>query len=459
MMPQWSESVFTRWDDNQETDDFLGNHRQQRHLHHTTGRIGLEGRRRSRLLRTASSVSPPRQRFPHQLKRVSSWGHRLFGDDSDDDDAGENRHHHGDNDDELLGENNQNQDGHSELLNNACCDYYLDCYCNNNHTREGLPSFCFRRGGLPAICQCCYNKTLSSHAIFSSDPEVSPAEYIRDIWNKNGDTPPVPFEVAYNSWKKWVQLEQDKYKENLGRSTWAVTIHSNDSVIPTELFQIKRIMACIGWAIHGLIFEFIDGTTRTGFVNGVTSIHDMDAVKRRHPTKWIDVEEGDHVVAISGHNLARHCFLCHSLTLAMASGKTIEFASEHEPWRGDPFHFEIPHTALLLHVSFHRGKCIGLCAAESHYHLPITTSRVYNHLSKAHQMTYKMIQLCIQRMNSLQIGNGDKPLSHDLWSNILGYLRCSDLVDYQSSAVGRVNRLLELKQESNEKLVLTTQTA
>jgi hypothetical protein len=252
----------------------------------------------------------------------------------------------------------------------------------------------------------------------------------------------LPFQASYESWKKWAKLEQEEYTKHRGRSNRGVCIHRNDSVIATEFFQIKRIMACIGWAVHGLILELVDGTTRTGYVNGVSSIYDEEGVKRRHPTLWVDIEEGDYVVAISGYDLARNCFMCHSLTFEMASGRTIEFASKHEPWRGEPFRFELPEAALLHHISFSEGKCVGLSAAESHSHMPITAGRVMTHLSPAHQKTFQTIQLCFQRIDRTRMENKDKPLGRDLWSNILWeYLRCADLLDYMSSPLGRVKEI------------------
>eukprot|EP00539_Tryblionella_compressa_P008140 CAMPEP_0178761924 /NCGR_PEP_ID=MMETSP0744-20121128/16266_1 /TAXON_ID=913974 /ORGANISM="Nitzschia punctata, Strain CCMP561" /LENGTH=296 /DNA_ID=CAMNT_0020416563 /DNA_START=250 /DNA_END=1140 /DNA_ORIENTATION=+ len=269
--------------------------------------------------------------------------------------------------------------------------------------------------------------------------------------NPNG-----PFRLAYQCWKSWLDMEQDEYKKGLGCTQWN-THYEDIYVRPTkfpypELFMIKRVKACIGWAVHGLVLEFIDGVTRSGFVSDVSSIYDDEGIKRRRSTEWIDIAEGDYIVAIYGYNLARTCFLCHTLTLKMASGQIIEFASQHEPWKGEPFSFSVPETALVHHISFRDGKCAGITAAESVSHLPIKSSqRVENYLGEKYQETFDVIQLCMQRVDKDREKKGDKPLGRDLWSKILfEYLKCSDLLDAKSSTPCLLKEMQQMEAKEKE---------
>ena len=211
--------------------------------------------------------------------------------------------------------------------------------------------------------------------------------------------------------------------------------------ITPELLMLKRIKACIGWAIHGVVMEFIDGSTRGGYDCHVASLYDDEQIRKRQGTEWIDVAEGDYVVSVSGHHLARQCFLCHTLRFEMASGRVIEFASSHEPWKGGAFNYELPESALLQFVSFRNGKCIGVTATETRLHLPLrSTAHVHKHLpTSPHQDTFRTIQLCIQRYENNRVEAGERPLGRDMWSKVLyEYLKGSDLQSYEESTLGQL---------------------
>ena len=227
-------------------------------------------------------------------------------------------------------------------------------------------------------------------------------------------------------------------------------------IITPELLLLKRVKACIGWAVHGIVMEFIDGSTRAGFVNNAPSLYDDNHIRKRHGTNWVDIEEGDYVKAVSGFQLSRRCFLCHTLRLEMASGKIIEFASTHDPWKGEAFRHELPEAALLHYISFRAGKCIGVTAAESHLHLPLRSAKhVERHLHFQPLLAnFRTIQLCIQRLESNLVQAGERPLGRDIWSKILfEYLKGSDLQAYAESTLGQLKecqRLQNLEQNQQQ---------
>jgi hypothetical protein len=127
-------------------------------------------------------------------------------------------------------------------------------------------------------------------------------------------------------WKSWIDREQKEYYGNGGCTSVNLNGQSmyiqTQYVIRPELFLLKRVKACIGWAIHGLLMEFADGT-RVGYVVDLASIRDDAAIAKRNGGDWVDIDAGDYVTNVQGFHLSRNCFLCHTLHLKMASGRTI----------------------------------------------------------------------------------------------------------------------------------------
>jgi hypothetical protein len=249
-----------------------------------------------------------------------------------------------------------------------------------------------------------------------------------------------------------MEREQFEYQKHLGCSLYNLhweSIAIQKSCIHPELLLLKRVKACIGWAVHGLVLEFLDGRTRSGYVVDVTSIHDDAAIGRRRCTEWVDITMGDYVRKVYGFQLSRGCFFCHSLHLEMASGRTISFCSQHEPWKGDAFQYRLPEHSLLHHISFREGKCVGVTAAETFLHLPVKSYPRVQRLSKAQRDKYWLLQLIAQRIDRNRSEAGGRPLGRDLWRTIMcEYLACWDLQDYASSAIGRVQQQQQQQQES-----------
>lgn len=233
-------------------------------------------------------------------------------------------------------------------------------------------------------------------------------------------------------WKSWIDREQTAYYGNGGCMSVNLNGQSvyikNQYVIRPELFLLKRVKACIGWAIHGLLMEFADGT-RVGYVVDLASIHDDVAIAKRNGGDWVDIDVGDYVTNVQGCHLSRNCFLCHTLQLKMASGRTIAFESKHTPWKGEPFSYSLPPNALLSHVSFQEGNCVGVTAVEAYLHLPIASPNRVRNLQAPLQKHFHFLQLVAHRVDyNLQKKEVCKPLGRDIWDSILlEYLTCQDL--------------------------------
>jgi hypothetical protein len=249
---------------------------------------------------------------------------------------------------------------------------------------------------------------------------------------------------SYTVWKNWIVREQAEYQRRLGCTHWNALVWGagvyvqRTCVVHPELLLIQRVQAFVGWAVHGLIFEFLDGT-RTGYVVDVASIHDDDLLARKRSTEWQHIDMGDYVTAISGYQLSRGCFLCHTITLHLASGKSISFASQHEPWKGEPFDYKLTEDCLLHHVSFRKGRCIGVTAAETVMHLPVQSLQRVERLEKVHQDTFRLLQLVAQRIDNTRLEQGERPLGKDLWQTILcQFLVCRDLEPFACSPIGNM---------------------
>jgi hypothetical protein len=233
-------------------------------------------------------------------------------------------------------------------------------------------------------------------------------------------------------WNGWMEREQKDYYTNGGCTS--VNLNGKSVYIKTkypirpDLFLLKRVKACIGWAIHGLLMEFTNGT-RVGYVVDLTSIRDDAAIAKRNGGDWVDIDTGDYVTNVQGFHLSRNCFLCHTLQLQMASGRTITFESNHAPWKGEPFSHSLPPNALLSHVSFQQGNCVGVTAVETYLHLPIKSSNRVGNLQVPLQKHFQFLQLVAHRVDfNLQKQGECKPLGRDIWNTILlEYLTCQDL--------------------------------
>eukprot|EP00933_Yihiella_yeosuensis_P014586 TRINITY_DN13019_c0_g2_i1.p1 TRINITY_DN13019_c0_g2~~TRINITY_DN13019_c0_g2_i1.p1 ORF type:complete len:538 (-),score=73.62 TRINITY_DN13019_c0_g2_i1:40-1653(-) len=96
-------------------------------------------------------------------------------------------------------------------------------------------------------------------------------------------------------------------------------------------------------AVHGLLFTFSDGS-RTGkvFKNGEkpVDLYNLDDIRSRCSNVTEQVNEGEEVVAVSGHNCTKG-YVCHRFVLELNSGRKIEATGNRDEWKGQSFRFEV----------------------------------------------------------------------------------------------------------------------
>jgi hypothetical protein len=205
--------------------------------------------------------------------------------------------------------------------------------------------------------------------------------------------------------------------------------HHQDPRLPTEKFKnypLKRVTACVGWAVHGLVLEFANGC-RTGRVLAnnqremglsdaaitsrrvVTTIHNNNNKKNGEDTNsscWIDIDPGDEIIRVTGFNLVHQRYLCHSIVFHLRSGKCIRFFGHLEGWRGTEFRFDVPlpQPGVLREVQFGRGRVLGLDFVETTLHLPIRKELVPTYPTELQWFIRKLV-----------VGEETSSIPEDVW--------------------------------------------
>ena len=159
--------------------------------------------------------------------------------------------------------------------------------------------------------------------------------------------------------------------EKLDESSVPDTI---EALGPPKVPLLKRVIAGCDEAIHSLVFEFIGGERR-GFCldenNEPLSLMDDTNIQSRIGADWIDIQYGDYIVGISGYNLNREEFLCHSVTLKFQSGNEVLFSSTNKALKGIAFSYIVPRTSLVTNLVFLFGKIHIIGVKTTTIHLPL----------------------------------------------------------------------------------------
>jgi hypothetical protein len=194
---------------------------------------------------------------------------------------------------------------------------------------------------------------------------------------------------------------------------------------PTRLF-LKRVTACVGWAVHGLVFEYVDGK-RMGYIIDGGGDHYVDLVddgiNRRQGRKWTDVQYGDYVVGIHGNRLVNAIkpWLCQTVALEFASGMTVRYEANHEPWRGEPFSLKVPQPCLVYRITFGHHQEQDMRGLITTLHLPLSPENLLL-LPTKHQQAVQETFNAVQQVDEIVESSGQMPLGDDLWWHILGML-------------------------------------
>ena len=194
---------------------------------------------------------------------------------------------------------------------------------------------------------------------------------------------------------------------------------------------LKRVSACIGWAVHGIVFEFVDNTRMGCILDGFAETRmplTDDSMRKRLGVHWQDVEYGDYIVGIHGNRLhnTNLLWLCHTVVLEFRSGKCIRFESRHEPWRGEPFSYQVPQPCLVYRVAFRHELTQDMRGLVTSIHLPLAINNI-PHLPLKNKQTVDAILHVTRDFDMQRESQGRKPLSDDLWWNILGWIRAWEM--------------------------------
>jgi hypothetical protein len=170
-------------------------------------------------------------------------------------------------------------------------------------------------------------------------------------WRREDRLPPplFPHIQEYEDFNRSAGLTFSKATEGVELAT------ASPNFDPKGLF-IKRVTACIGWAVHGLIFEFVNGK-RMGailFDFGDRSMNLSDgSIEERAGVGWTDVDYGDYIVGMHGDRLAddpEKMWFCHdTLVLEFASEKSIHMRRNMN--LGEADHSPIPYPNLVLFIA------------------------------------------------------------------------------------------------------------
>ena len=259
-------------------------------------------------------------------------------------------------------------------------------------------------------------------------------------------------QLAYAAWRSWQRERdreaQERAERRVRRGTLSLyqemraygssakfSIHKAEEGLeqvttahdfdPTQLF-LKRVTACVGWAVHGLVFEYVDGT-RMGYVidTGCVKYLDLDDehIRERRGLEWTDIHYGDYIVGIHGNRLANpnSLWLCHTVELEFASGKSIRYEAKHEPWRGEPFSYKVPQPCLVYRITFGHGQQKDMRGLITSLHLPVSAANLPL-LPLKYQKAARETWQALQQVDEVVESTGQTPLGEDLWWHILGML-------------------------------------
>lgn len=194
---------------------------------------------------------------------------------------------------------------------------------------------------------------------------------------------------------------------------------------------LKRLTACVGWAVHGIVFEFVDNTRVGCILDGFPKTRlDLtdENIQRRHGVEWQNVDYGDYIVGIHGNRLHKESLLwfCQTVVLEFRSGKTIRFEAGHEPWRGEPFAYQVPQPCLVYRITFRHEQTQDMRGLITSIHLPISVANMA-HLPLQNKQTLEEILAILSEVDAARESRGRKALTDDLWWNILGWIRAWEM--------------------------------
>lgn len=133
-----------------------------------------------------------------------------------------------------------------------------------------------------------------------------------------------------------------------------------------ELFveeqHVTRVAGGTGWVVHGLCFEFGDGSRRGTFLEDVDR-SEVDLTNDQHllarSARWVDLARGENIVEVSGHG-SLFGFLAFDVALRTDMGRTITFSGNELQQCGALYSFQAPSNRKIVGVKFSGDTCAGV---------------------------------------------------------------------------------------------------
>ena len=192
-----------------------------------------------------------------------------------------------------------------------------------------------------------------------------------------------------------------------------------DTAPPVPL--LKCIRAGVGWAVHAIVLEFVDGTRKGLCLTNEgrrLPLHDAYAIQSRsNLTEPVDY--GDYIVQISGQYTSNHTYICHSITFSMDSGKNISFVARHVPWTGRPFQMDIPRPMMVVDLTV-LFENLTISVTQNSLCMPLSSSDNAQFLPP---VVKKSLMECILLLNRVHSG-----MTTDICWEILSFLNGYNLL-------------------------------
>jgi len=188
----------------------------------------------------------------------------------------------------------------------------------------------------------------------------------------------------------------------------------------------------VGWAVHGLIFEYLNGKRQGCLLVDFGDRLSLDLsdknIERRSGVGWTEIEYGDYIVGMHGDQLKdpNLIWFCHSVTLEFASGRSIRYSSLHEAWKGEPFSYVVPQPCLVYRITFKHEQNQDMLGLVTSMHLPLSRANM-THLPRRQKEAAIDVLTIAKQVDESRASVGQKPLGEDLWWHILGFIRAWEL--------------------------------
>jgi len=133
----------------------------------------------------------------------------------------------------------------------------------------------------------------------------------------------------------------------------------------SPLPPVKRVAGGVGWVLHGLCFEFVDGTRKGMFLTNKTQesidLSDDVALNARN-AKWEDIYKHEYIIGITGFSSC-FGFLAYEVILHTSEDREIIFRGQRPCYCGKEFTFSAYRGEHIIDATFKGGTCTGIVRA------------------------------------------------------------------------------------------------